>query len=114
MVKKIKVDCVRCGKCCQTFISFIRPEQMTADTKLFFDHRNILYEKWGDGRYRILVPTIPCMHLKEDNLCSVHGTNMKPVHCKEGPFYPRMLPHQCIFSKTKAKRDQDGSWYIEE
>lgn len=84
--------------------------QVDDDLKRFFEYRDIKLYDNGDGRYKLEVTTKPCKYLTANNKCTLHGTDNKPLWCKNGPFNHEMLPAGCEFNQINSYRLADGRW----
>ena len=73
--------CKQCGQCCENngLIPPILPEELEQDPVPGFV-RAVLYRLRNDTIWPIS-ESIPCVFLREDRKCSIHG--MKPSVCHE-------------------------------
>ncbi len=100
------MDCVsnlsKCKAACCKLLG-VHKDVVTKEEKSVFKRENVRVNKLGNGKFLLLLP-IRCAALSEDNLCDLHGTDLKPSICRmyDGKHIRGVLvPKHCLAEVKK-------------
>jgi len=85
------------ASCCKYFT--VKVGFLTIDQVRYYRLHGITVEKWGRQGYELIIPA-ECAALTKNNHCSLHNTDIKPLHCKrlnEKTKKDYYITENCIF-----------------